>query len=425
METRMTWREKLLWRVMPLWAGAAFLFLSPHACRAFDPRTTRWGTLLSSIALLFPLAWAVYGLTATRTWRGLVAAGAAFVGIGSLFFLSTRPVGFHTAAELPFLAAAAWLVVAVRTVRDPDWRWANARRTLRPGWPMLGFVALALFGAAICYAWDVTLSMREWGFRPDLGPGAIAWDSILVISFAMLFQIAHKVSRSFTARSAISLAATAYALCAVRGIGHFTFSVFTRDLIFRGISEVLIIRMFVFLFQDELARQLPGVSFMSRQRACIGWRVLTATGVAVACVFSLWIWNAYRWEMSVALVIPATAIAAVVFCHLAIAARLPVGLVAKLAVSGLAIFASMDLVLSVAPNIPRFMDTGLDGSFLRRFVALRNGLTAFAVVGWSALCVISHIEYRGMLLTHTGSVAPEGNWCEAEVVTSACARRRP
>lgn len=394
----MTWKEKLRRRVLPLWAGAAALFILPHACRGVGRASARWG-LLAYLALLFPLVWALYHFTAMRTWRGLVAAAAAFAAVAGAFFLSAPHIGLREATELPALAGAGWLVVAIRALRDPAWRWADACRALVPGRLTCGFLAWAALAAGAWYAWLFAL---PYGL-PPVRPGGVAWACLFICCLAALFQLAGRASRSFTARCAVAMAAAAYALVGMKGFAHLTIQTLAQDPAAAGIADLSVMGFFVFLLQDELARRLPGRPFLARQRAFVGWRTLAAAGVAAAVALGLAAWADSKWSFpplrSMPLIAPAAGTAFVVFVHLALAARLSVPLATKLAVSGLALFAAMDLTFYVAPDLPRFLETGYDSGFLSAFRSLRTGMTGFAVMGWTALCAIAHSEYRKMPLS--------------------------
>lgn len=409
----MSWKQKLLLRVLPLWAAAAVLSFAPHLCWGFrSGGSGAAGIAVAYVVLLLPLVGGAYHLATLRRWWGAVAGGAVVSVIGAGFVLSAfltagRHLYFHYEESIvfPAVAAVVYLVVAVGATFDRTWNWSRALRALRPGGGALAFVCWAGLVSLVWYsAWRNLVTV--WYF-PEPPYEAVAWTVLHVLVFGALFQFALRAERGLTLRGGLCYVSVCYTLGAMDAfLGTRTFGFGVATIATTGLTLAILL---VFLTQAELGRRLPDVAWRARQRAFVNRRTVVASALAAVFLLVIALWSVLRedsaWWAPV-LYLPATALVFVVMLHLALVARLRALLVVKLGFSCLTLAAATDLVFSasrIGAGLFETLTVGMGGVVPDQ---LRVGMISFGVVGWAAACTIAHFEYRHQPLDEGEGEAP-------------------
>lgn len=392
----MTWKQKLLRRVLPLWAVAAVLSFAPHLCWDFDfSGAFDVAVTVIYLALLLPSVALACHLAAVRSWWGALAGSGVMGVIGAGLVLNAEFTGdcgpTEELATLPLFAVGVYLAAAARAVRDRSWDRRSATRALTPGWPFLVFASWAVL------SWLVGRSVGGLvmlGFVPSPNWREASWTALHVLGSGLLFQVSLRAAAGFGLRAA---------LCTFSVVSMLVFM--GEDLSLEGaalgpgmvIGDAALIGLFIFLMQDELRRLFPDLRWRERQKAFINRTTVTASAASAVFLFGVGIWITTFGRpslVSLVLLVPLAG-GVIVFAHLGVMCRLRTLLVVKLSLSAIAILAVVDAMLGAAFHVGDAHAVGLDHLFIATAAErLLVGIASFGVAAWSIICTVAHFEDR-------------------------------
>jgi len=406
----MSWRQKLVRRVLPLWAAAVALSFAPHLCWDFDfSGAFDAAFAVIYLVLLLPSVALAYHLAAVRRWWAVLAGSGVMGVIGAGVVLNAEFTGDCGPTEelvgMPLFAVGVYLAAAARAVRDRSWDWRSATSALTPGWPFLVFASWAVL------SWFVGRSvgaLAMLGFVPSPSWREASWTALHVAGSGLLFQVSLRAAAGFGLRAA---------LCTFSAVSMLAFM--GEDLSLEGaalgpgmvIADAAVIGLFIFLMQDELRRLLPDVPWRERQKAFVGRVTVAASAASAVFLFAVGIWITTFGRpslVSLVLVVPMAG-AVITFLHFAVICRLRTLLVVKLSLSAITILAVVDAVLGVAFRVGDAHAVGFDHLGIAMAAErLLVGIASFGVAAWSIICTIAHFEDRDQPLDEDKDERPAG-----------------